>query len=66
MLDVTYIYALLDPFEKQEFHIYIGKSDDPYKRYYQHLREKVILINVDGYKNYYNKLITKFTNIRSL
>jgi hypothetical protein len=40
MLDITYIYALIDPINKNNFHIYIGKSDNPYLRYYQHLREK--------------------------
>jgi group I intron endonuclease len=36
----TFIYALLDPIEKQEFHIYIGKSDNPYRRFYEHLKDQ--------------------------
>jgi predicted GIY-YIG superfamily endonuclease len=36
----TFIYALIDPKEKNESHIYIGKSDNPYKRYYEHLQDK--------------------------
>lgn len=38
-MSVVFIYALVDPKEKQEFHIYIGKSVNPYKRYYEHLRD---------------------------
>ena len=36
----TYIYALVDPIEKQEFHIYIGKSNNPYRRYLSHLSDE--------------------------
>jgi hypothetical protein len=36
----TFIYALIDPKKQQEFHIYIGKSNNPYLRYYQHLKDK--------------------------
>ena len=40
MNDITFIYALIDPKEKNESHIYVGKSDNPYKRYYEHLKDK--------------------------
>jgi hypothetical protein len=34
----VFIYALCDPIEvKNEYHIYIGKSDNPYRRYQSHI-----------------------------
>jgi hypothetical protein len=53
-MNSTFIYALLDPIEKQEFHIYIGKSDNPYIRYYQHLKDKN-----HSYKTCWIKSLTK-------
>jgi hypothetical protein len=35
----TFIYALIDPKENNNYHIYIGKSDNPYRRYYEHLKD---------------------------
>jgi hypothetical protein len=52
-MNTTFIYALLDPIEKQGFHIYVGKSDNPYKRYYEHLKDKS-----NTYKTRWIRLLT--------
>jgi hypothetical protein len=54
MENITYIYALVDPKERQEYHIYIGKSNNPYLRYYQYLKDKL-----DLYKTRWIKSLLK-------
>ena len=43
MNDTTFIYALLDPRDNSVR--YVGKADDPYRRYCEHLKE-----NYDSHK----------------
>jgi hypothetical protein len=38
--NIIYIYALIDPKEINENHIYIGKSNNPYYRFYQHIHDQ--------------------------
>ena len=58
MSNITYIYALIDPKEKQEFHIYIGKSDNPYKRYYIHIKDKTHTLKVSWIKSLLQQGVT--------
>jgi predicted GIY-YIG superfamily endonuclease len=44
MSEFTYIYILKHPYEKEA---YIGKSDNPWRRYKQHMRDKRVLPKTD-------------------
>jgi hypothetical protein len=58
---LTFIYALVDPKEKNDCHIYVGKSNNPFKRFKSHLKDKRL-----GYKYYWIQSLLKQNLIPAL
>jgi hypothetical protein len=53
--DKIFIYALVDPVEYNENHIYIGKSNNPYRRYGEHINDMKMTSKVNWIKSLLSK-----------